>query len=597
MALGDPDTRPEEETVFVPSSFDLERDARDWEGCTLVPWAMHLPSGTGAREIEELLLEKLGLERGDLTVTVHGNAVFIHIGLVEDYTAAASDLQVAVRNPGAFPPVRRPYVWHYGVEDGTPVHARPRYPARLPLPPREAADNHDVPRGSRNTAGGGRRSDNRGDGREARAPHRTDNRNCRDTSFVWPERRDSDDDDDYYEHPGRGGQMGRRSHQRHDADTVRRERTRSPRPRDTEFRGGRRRAGEDAHGLGASCSCLRSLAVPSRTADVAPNKSLAELLDILRSTASELRASLQQARMGLSDEWLKEATNFIGNLGWSAEQSGLQPTEPVVRSDGEAAWSDLGEHLIPISVVFDRIKQATAPSVAEVEAALCHMGIKPHEAAAAEAAAAADALPAHSEDELGPQQEPVQASLPLEEGELMGLQQASPSPTGPTAHSTGPQFVATHDSLVSAQGALTGPEEDGAQHGFTVDDLFATPAPPVLPVAPPPRAARRRHVFDMTALRRSARLASKTRQPPIQHAQRTLCRRLGLPADELRSIEEVLKDFISMFTGPLPEHIMAAMTAVFDLDNDEADEVNDALLLHAEQGVDDIQGGLQASNA
>ncbi|CAO1948690.1 unnamed protein product [Urochloa humidicola] len=165
------------------------------------------------------------------------------------------------------------------------------------------------------------------------------------------------------------------------------------------------------------------------------------------------------------------------------------------------------------------------------------------------------------------------------------------------AHSTGPQLVATHDSLVSAQGALTGPEEDGAQHDFTVDDLFATPAPPMLPVAPPPCAAWRRRVFDMKALRRSARLASKTRQPPIQHAQRTLCRRLGLPADELRSIEEVLKDFISMFTGPLPEHIMAAMTAVFDLDNDEADEVNDALLLHAKQGVDDIQGGLQASNA
>ncbi|CAO1948691.1 unnamed protein product [Urochloa humidicola] len=77
MALGDPDTRPEEVTVFVPSSFDLERDARDWEGCTLVPWAMHLPSGAGAREIEELLLEKLGLERGDLTVTVHQPEPFL----------------------------------------------------------------------------------------------------------------------------------------------------------------------------------------------------------------------------------------------------------------------------------------------------------------------------------------------------------------------------------------------------------------------------------------------------------------------------------------------------------------------------------------
>jgi len=36
-----------------------------------------------------------------------------------------------------------------------------------------------------------------------------------------------------------------------------------------------------------------------------------------------------------------------------------------------------------------------------------------------------------------------------------------------------------------------------------------------------------------------------------------------------------------MFTGPLPEQIVAAMTAIFDLDDEEADSVNEALLQYA----------------
>ena len=71
MDIGDPHTRPEEVTIFVPNSYDLERDARDWEACTLVPWALHLPRGAGALDIEELLLNTIHLERGAITVTVH----------------------------------------------------------------------------------------------------------------------------------------------------------------------------------------------------------------------------------------------------------------------------------------------------------------------------------------------------------------------------------------------------------------------------------------------------------------------------------------------------------------------------------------------
>ncbi|CAN6329998.1 unnamed protein product [Urochloa humidicola] len=50
MALSDPNTRPDEETVFIPTSFDLEP-------CT-------------SPEVG-LLLEELGLRRGDLSVTIH----------------------------------------------------------------------------------------------------------------------------------------------------------------------------------------------------------------------------------------------------------------------------------------------------------------------------------------------------------------------------------------------------------------------------------------------------------------------------------------------------------------------------------------------
>jgi hypothetical protein len=71
MAVGDPHERPDVETVFVPNSFDLNRDARDWEACTLVPWAMHLPRDAGARDIAELLADKLNLDSKDLSVTLH----------------------------------------------------------------------------------------------------------------------------------------------------------------------------------------------------------------------------------------------------------------------------------------------------------------------------------------------------------------------------------------------------------------------------------------------------------------------------------------------------------------------------------------------
>ncbi|CAN6280356.1 unnamed protein product [Urochloa humidicola] len=54
-------------------------------------------------------------------------------------------------------------------------------------------------------------------------------------------------------------------------------------------------------------------------------------------------------------------------------------------------------------------------------------------------------------------------------------------------------------------------------------------------------------------------------------------------------IEEVLKDYISSIKGPLPDYIIAAMTTLLDLDDEEKDKMTEALLRHAGDGVNELQ--------
>jgi hypothetical protein len=90
----------------------------------------------------------------------------------------------------------------------------------------------------------------------------------------------------------------------------------------------------------------------------------------------------------------------------------------------------------------------------------------------------------------------------------------------------------------------------------------------------------------MTAVRRSARLASKPRMLAEQRAHRNLYRRLDINDDDTMPIDDVLRDFITMFQGPLPEHIMAALTAIFGNDGDNI--LDEALLQHAGEAVADL---------
>ncbi|CAO2144644.1 unnamed protein product [Urochloa humidicola] len=121
-----------------------------------------------------------------------------------------------------------------------------------------------------------------------------------------------------------------------------------------------------------------------------------------------------------------------------------------------------------------------------------------------------------------------------------------------------------------------------------VDDLFASPARAILQQAPS-RRPRQRRTFDMTAVRHSARLAKKPALPSLTKAQNNLYRKLGLPADEIAPIEQVLQQYIDTIDGPLPEYIIAALTAFLDLDDETAEAMTEALLQQAGEGVEDLQ--------
>ncbi|CAO2034925.1 unnamed protein product [Urochloa humidicola] len=75
--IGDPCTRPDEDSFLVPTSFDLEQEVKEWEGTALVVKEMSAPASTSAREIEAVVLDELCLRKGDVTVFRHQPEPFL----------------------------------------------------------------------------------------------------------------------------------------------------------------------------------------------------------------------------------------------------------------------------------------------------------------------------------------------------------------------------------------------------------------------------------------------------------------------------------------------------------------------------------------
>ena len=134
-----------------------------------------------------------------------------------------------------------------------------------------------------------------------------------------------------------------------------------------------------------------------------------------------------------------------------------------------------------------------------------------------------------------------------------------------------------------------------------VATLFSKPMAPLLqqpqhaaattptPASGGARRRRRQRAFDMSAVRRSARLANARPMSQMQRAQRNLCRKLGLLHDDLEPVETALQDYIAMFNGPLPTDIIAALTEMFNLGTEEPNEVDDALLRMVGEGVEELR--------
>ena len=93
----------------------------------------------------------------------------------------------------------------------------------------------------------------------------------------------------------------------------------------------------------------------------------------------------------------------------------------------------------------------------------------------------------------------------------------------------------------------------------------------------------------MSTVRRSARLANAPRLGAVRRAQRNLCRKLGMLQDELEPIENVLQEYLAMFSGPLPSEILAALTAAFNLDDEEVEQMDFDLAALVGDGIGDVE--------
>lgn len=146
-----------------------------------------------------------------------------------------------------------------------------------------------------------------------------------------------------------------------------------------------------------------------------------------------------------------------------------------------------------------------------------------------------------------------------------------------------------HQSTTSITGALfIRPERPLHSSAPSLQE----PAPPVQPGSTKRRRSRR--VFDVSTVRRSARLSTLRPMPAMQRAQRNLCRKLGLLNDDLQPVEAALQEYLAMFQGPLPQHVIAALMATFNLDDAHAEALDEAMAMVTGEAIQDIQKAVDA---
>jgi len=76
------------------------------------------------------------------------------------------------------------------------------------------------------------------------------------------------------------------------------------------------------------------------------------------------------------------------------------------------------------------------------------------------------------------------------------------------------------------------------------------------------------------------------------NAASATCRKLGILNDEAAPIEVALQEFVDMFNGPLPVDVDAALNEIFNLNDNEVEAMDNALIGIVGEGVDDLQDAI-----
>ncbi|KAK1666930.1 hypothetical protein QYE76_055089 [Lolium multiflorum] len=69
--LGHPTTRDEEDSCFIATTYDLDRERLDWENTTIVAWVIAAPSGMDRTDVEDVFRRKYRLRESELMVSSH----------------------------------------------------------------------------------------------------------------------------------------------------------------------------------------------------------------------------------------------------------------------------------------------------------------------------------------------------------------------------------------------------------------------------------------------------------------------------------------------------------------------------------------------
>ncbi|CAN6334373.1 unnamed protein product [Urochloa humidicola] len=459
--------------------------------------------------------------------------VLIHIWEVHNYSSVTTDPQepdVAIGKPE-----RRRLPWFWGVKDGDqePTPAFP--PLGHPPPPRvtgrrderQEADRRNREHRDRAEAERRARGEHHPDFHDLRGRHRDDHQD------------DCDRD--------RWGRNLRRYGCGRDAygarrDVPRRERSRSPRRREAGhgYNGGRRRP-------------------ESPTAN-----------DIEEGRKNNLKVAA-----------MKDASSSVFNLQGKVPSASATPCSPLqmfrnisrlAEQEGNEPWSNYTSNkqnkllqarmhtTVPVRRAYYKIKNAlpivNAPSIQEVDDALSKLAhaIQP------------------GEEQVQPAPEPV---TPIR----------TPTESEPTTPADAEMATINTATPTSAQVCTpTTPDAVLGEHLSGVADLFITPEPGILaqpPLVPGKKGRRlKKPAVTVSSLCRSKRQAASrlNNMPAEQRANYVLCRRLGYIKDDLTPAERAIQEFVASFKGPMPQDTVAALTAIFRLDDDDMRNATEALV-------------------